>query len=221
MLTRILILTACLAAGTAVVAKSSKTEVVPARQSLASFPLEIRDWHGRDDEPFAPDILAVLGVDDYIVRTYRTDPRAFVSLYVGYYESQRQGDTIHSPLNCLPGAGWEPVEKGYLPITVQTDIGSGAQQQNIEVNRYVIRKGLDEQVVLYWYQSHGRIVANEYRSKLFMIYDAVRLNRTDAALVRVIVPRRSDEADGTGGGTAQAVAFVKAVFPLLGRYLPS
>jgi len=220
MLTRILILTACLAAGTAVVAKSSKTELVPERQSLASFPQEIDGWHGRDDQPFSPDILAVLGVDDYIVRTYRTDAPAFASLYIGYYQSQRQGDTIHSPLNCLPGAGWEPVEKGYLAIPVRTDIASDAQQ-NIEVNRYVIRKGLDEQVVLYWYQSHGRIIANEYRSKLLMVYDAVRLNRTDAALVRVIVPRRSDNADGSGGATAQAVAFVKSVFPLLDSYLPS
>src|SRR4029453_9044025 len=139
MLARILILSACLACGTALVAKASKTEVVPARQSLASFPMDIQGWGGQNDVPFTPDVLSVLGVDDYIVRVYRSNA-ALASLYIGYYQSQRQGATIHSPLNCLPGAGWEPVSKSYLSIPVRTDTTSGAQQ--ITVNSYVIRKGL-------------------------------------------------------------------------------
>ena len=219
MLGRILILSACLACGTALVAKSSKTEVVPARQSLASFPMDIQGWRGQNDVPFTPDVLSVLGVDDYIVRVYRSNA-ALASLYIGYYESQRQGDTIHSPLNCLPGAGWEPVSKSYLSIPVRTDTTSGAQQ-SISVNSYVIRKGLDEQVVVYWYQSHGRVIANEYRSKLFMVYDAARLNRTDAALVRVITPRNADDPASAQTAADTAANFVQAIFPLLGQYLPS
>ena len=219
MLARILILTACLACGTALVAKSSKTEVVPPREPLAGFPMDIQGWRGQDDVPFTPDVMAVLGVDDYIIRLYRSDA-ALASLYIGYYQSQRQGDTMHSPLNCLPGAGWEPVSKSYLSIPVRTDTTSGGSQ-TISVNRYVIRKGLDEQVVLYWYQSHGRVIANEYRSRLFMVYDAARLNRTDAALVRVITPQNADDVKSAQKAADTAVNFVQDIFPLLGRYLPS
>jgi EpsI family protein len=140
------------------------------------------------------------------------------SLYIGYYESQRQGDTIHSPLNCLPGSGWEPVSKSYVSIPVEA--GSHASA-NILVNQYVIQKGLDRQVVLYWYQSHGRVVANEYRSKIFMVYDAVRLNRSDAALVRVVSPVIGGDPGAEARAGDRAVAFVKTMFPLLDRYLPS
>ena len=94
------------------------------------------------------------------------------------------------------------------------------QQSEITVNRYVIEKGLEQQVVLYWYQSHGRVIANEYRSKIFMVYDAARLNRSDAALVRVTSPKLGSES-GFHDAEARAVEFVKAFFPTLERFLPS
>jgi len=216
MINRIAILSVLLLLSAAYVATASKTEEVPPRESLASFPATIGEWQGRVEPDFTKDILDVLGVDDYLLRSYVTKD-AYAGLYIGYYRSQRQGDTIHSPLNCLPGAGWEPVSKSYLPIGVTSDKG----QEEILVNRYVIRKGLDEQVVLYWYQSHGRVVANEYRSKVFMIYDAVRLNRTDAALVRVVSPQLSSEAGAQERAGNRAVEFVKAIYPFLGRYLPA
>ncbi|HKY20064.1 MAG TPA: EpsI family protein [Vicinamibacterales bacterium] len=217
MFARILILSACLILGAAYIATASKTEVVPPRQSLSSFPYEIDRWRGRNQQPFAPDILEVLGVDEYLTRLYQSNGR-YADLYIGFYESQRQGDTIHSPLNCLPGSGWEPVSKDYLTISVPTD---RAGERSITVNQYVIQKGLDQQVVLYWYQSHGRVVANEYRSKMFMVYDAVRLNRTDAALVRVVSPRIGSGPEAEASARATAVAFVKSMFPLLDKYLPS
>jgi EpsI family protein len=217
MIVRIGILSAVLLFGAAYLAVASKTERVPEPRSLATFPLEINQWKGRNEAPFEPDILAVLGVDQYLTRTYQAD-HSFASLYIGYYESQRQGDTIHSPLNCLPGAGWEPLSKSYIPIAVRSDKQG---DQTITVNRYVISKGLDRQVVLYWYQSHGRVVANEYRSKVFMVYDAIRLNRTDAALVRVITPAIGSDASAEDLASSRAVDFVKAVFPLLDQYLPS
>lgn len=217
MIARIIILSGTLVLGAGFVATASKTEHVPPRTPLARFPVEIDAWRGRDTEPFTADVLKVLGADEYVSRNYQSG-RNYAGLYIGYYESQRQGDTIHSPLNCLPGSGWEPLSKSYLSIPVKTD---KAGERDIIVNRYVVQKGLDQQVVLYWYQSHGRVIANEYRSKLFMVYDAVRLNRTDAALVRVISPRIGSDPGAEAAAGARAVAFVKALFPLLDRYLPA
>ena len=195
MITRIGILGVCLLLGAAVIAKASRTEEVPPRAPFAEFPFQHGAWQGQNTEPFTEEILKVLGADDYLSRFYRQQ-NTYVGLYIGYYKSQRQGDTIHSPLNCLPGAGWQPLSKSYLPITVVDHAGV---PQEIVVNRYVIEKGLEQQVVLYWYQSHGRVIANEYRSKIFMVYDAARLNRSDAALVRVTSPRMSTDSERRGG----------------------
>jgi EpsI family protein len=213
MITRISILSAFLLLGAAYVATASKTESIPPRESLSHFPDVIAEWRGRPGPEFDQEILDVLGVDEYVSRVYTTDTADAVGLYIGYYQSQRQGDTIHSPMNCLPGSGWEPVSRTYIDIPVQ----AGTAQHTINVNRYLIRKGLDEQVVLYWYQSHGRAIANEYRSKILMVYDAVRLNRTDAALVRIVSPKVRNEKDSE----LRAIDFVRAIYPLLGKYIPS
>lgn len=211
MIFRLVLLGAIFMVGTLFIAVVSEAEVVPTRTSLVLFPVEIDGWRGADYDPFEPRILAELGVDEYIHRAYRKDGH-LVGLYLGFYESQRQGDTIHSPLNCLPGAGWQPLEHSYLPI----DVGP----QTITVNRYSIQKGLTKQVVLYWYQSHGRVVANEYKSKVYMVYDAIRLNRSDAALVRVISPVRPSDGESLEPASDRAVEFVQAMFPLLSDYLP-
>ena len=218
MIARITILSGCLLIGAAYLAAASKTENVPVRESLATFPSTIGKWSGKPQPPMPDNILAILGVDEYLDRAYSAASRQYAGLYVGYYASQRQGDTIHSPLNCLPGAGWEPVAKEYLSVPVVTAHGG---TQTITVNRYVIQKGLDRQVVLYWYQSHGRVVANEYRSKIYMVLDAVRLNRTDAALVRIVIPRIGDGPDADATADASGVDFVKTIFPVLDKYLPS
>ena len=160
-------------------------------------------------------MLKVLGVDDYLSRVYYRSDRAAVGLYMGYYASQRQGDTIHSPLNCLPGAGWEPLSQGRLTIANVDGRGN-----DITVNRYVVQKGLDRQLVLYWYQSHGRVVASEYTSKLYLIHDAIRLNRTDGSMVRVIAPIRHGATDDGAAADQLAQAFVRVLFPPLPAYLP-
>jgi EpsI family protein len=198
-----------------VIAKASRMEVVPPRESFSRFPLQVDSWRGEDNEPLSDEVLKVLGSDDYLSRFYYTKD-AMVGLFVAYYETQRQGDSMHSPLNCLPGAGWQPLNKSYLPIQVADATGVPSE---ITVNRYIIEKGLDQQVVLYWYQSHGRVIANEYRSKIFMVYDAARLNRSDAALVRVTSARRSAD-DSVNDAEARAVEFVKQMFPLMERFLP-
>ena len=195
-------------------ARMSGAEAVPLRQPLAELPMTIDGWSGTETARFSPQIERVLGVDEYISRTYAENRNSRVSLYMGYYQSQRQGDTIHSPLNCLPGAGWQPVASGRASISV----GNGSEK--IEVNQYVIQKGLERQVVLYWYQSHGRVVASEYASKAYMVLDAIRTNRTDAALVRITSPIGPGDPDGSAAA-ARATRFVQSVFPLLRSYLPS
>ena len=155
-------------------------------------------------------------MDEYLNRVYVAPDGREAGLYIGYYRSQRQGDAIHSPQNCLPGAGWESVKAGTLTIPIER--GTGVAPRRIEVARYVIQKGLDRALVLYWYQSHGRVIAGDYRAKIFSIIDAVRLNRTDAALVRIVTPILDNETE-TASET-RASAFVQSIFPLTGRYLP-
>jgi EpsI family protein len=221
MLARALTLFGCFAAATVVIAHASQSEPTPIRASLALFPTTLGEWRSVQQPPFDEKTLAVLGVDDYLTRAYFRSPRSGVGLYIGYYRSQRQGDTIHSPLNCLPGSGWEPLSKSTIPIAVASSTSEAPEDRRIFVNRYVVQKGLDRELVLYWYQSHGRVVASEYVSKFYLIADAVRLNRTDAALVRVISRIPSNLEDGEAHAVREAVQFVKDLFPRLGGYLPS
>jgi len=144
---------------------------------LATTPLFFGSWQG-DDLPVEPRIINALGVDDYLNRIYRSQDGNVVGLYVGYYGSQRFGDVIHSPKNCLPGAGWQPVKASYVNLK-RPDGGSAS------VNLYLVQKGLERQFVLYWYQSHGRIIASEYRAKIDLVLDSIRRHRTDSALVRI------------------------------------
>jgi EpsI family protein len=219
MTVRIIVVSVCMVAVAAYLTDVSQSERVLPRESLAAFPRTFSQWSGRDTPPLTADVLAVLGVDDYIDRVYSGAGSGEVALYVGYYRSQREGDTIHSPLNCLPGAGWQPVTKAYVSIPVQNATTSNIAP--ITVNKIVVEKGIDRQLVLYWYQGRGRAVASEYSSKLFTAYDAIRLNRTDGALVRVVSPIPIDGANSEIVSGRRAEEFVKAVYPLLGRYLPS
>ena len=216
MLARSLVLFACFLAGAGFVARAERPEAVPARSTFSELPLDLDGWRGRQEPPFRDDILAILGVDDYLTRAYFKE-RKGIGVYIGYYGSQRQGDTMHSPQNCLPGAGWEFVNHALLPITVPTEV-NGGDRRDIVVNRYLIRKGLDQQLVLYWYQSHDRVVASEYWAKFYLIRDAMRLNRTDGALVRVTTP--VIEVAGEAAAEETASDFVRVLFPRLGTYIP-
>ena len=153
--------------------------------------------------------------NDYLTRAYFGPDKAGVGLYIGYWNSQRQGDTMHSPLNCLPGAGWTPVSKNTI------EVANGIGDDRIAINRYIVQKGLDSQMILYWYQSHGRVVASEYWSRLFLIRDAVRLNRTDGSMVRVIAPIQPNVEGGAAAAERTAAQFIKALFPQLATYLPA
>jgi EpsI family protein len=162
----------------------SQGEPLLSTQPLSTFPRTLDGLIG-SDQPMPRDILDALGVDDYLDRVYEAPNRIPISFYVGFYKSQRTGVSIHSPKNCLPGSGWEPVSSGHVQLALPDGRSALA-------NLYIIEKGLDRNVVIYWYQSHGRIVASEYQSKIYLVLDAMRLHRTDAALVRIIVPVTDD-----------------------------
>lgn len=186
----------------------SHGERMSLRRPLREIPLTLGSWTG-EERPLEQRIVEAAGVDDYLNRIY-TDPAGNpVRLYLGYYGTQRTGDTIHSPKNCLPGSGWEPVGAGRLAIAVP----NGA---NIVVNDYLVEKGLDRQLVLYWYHARGRVEASEYWAKVWLVSDAITRNRTDGALVRLVTPTR----DGEGRARARAVEFAQALYPHLNKFVP-
>ena len=126
------------------IARAQRVEAVPIRQAFSEFPRALAEWRGRDNAPLSERELEVLGADDYLLRTYFA-PDKSAHLYVGYWESQKRGDAVHSPLNCIPGSGWEPLSNRPLKVAVRDSQGVPS---DIQVNRYVIQKGLDKQLVL-------------------------------------------------------------------------
>jgi EpsI family protein len=211
---RLALLCLVLISASAFIARASRPEIVPIRAPLSELPMQIGDWKGQASPEMDPRVRAVLGVDDYINRVYYGPELYPAGLYIGYYQSQREGDTMHSPLNCLPGAGWNPMEKGHILIPIDESVP-------IEINRILIMKGTDRQLVLYWYQSHGRVIASEYWGKIYTVLDALRMNRTDAALVRVVCPLTGLDAKTEIAVELRAVEFVKTLFPVLERFLPA
>lgn len=183
--------------------------------SLGQLPFDFGAWHGRRAADYSPGVLAALGVDDYVNRSYAADDGRHANLYVGYYRSQEQGASIHSPLNCLPGAGWELERVARVPL------GHGTARQ------VVARKGLRRYVAVYWYQTPTRIEGDEYRSRLYAAFDTVRYHRNDAALVRIMVPIGDGPgADGQAGVEAFELARLvmpdvqRLLFPPVSRTLP-
>jgi EpsI family protein len=205
---RFFITVGTLLAGIALLHGVSHGEPVLLRQPLGELPMAMGGWLGQD-HPLEERIVSVLGVSDYINRAYVGGGGQRVDLYVGYYQSQRSGETIHSPKNCLPGAGWEPVRAGHLMIPMTA-------MPAIVVNEYVVEKGPTRYLVLYWYQAHGRVIASEYSGKAWLVVDAITRNRTDEALVRVYTPMQ----DGEDQARARATQFVQGLYPRLSSFIP-
>ena len=150
--------------------------VPEAHRPLNEFPATIASLHSVD-APYAPDVVEAIGADDYINRVYsgNTPP---IELYIGYYKDQRAGDRIHSPRNCLPGSGWEPVHSARI------EIGS-ADGRPIVVNEYLVEQGTRRDLVLYWYQTRRQIIASEYAAKYWLVVDGLRQRSTDGTMVRI------------------------------------
>jgi EpsI family protein len=134
-----------------------------------------------------------------------------VDLFIAYFPSQRAGATIHSPKNCLPGSGWFPVQADRITIHVP---GHSA----FPANRYLIAKGEERELVLYWYWAHDRAVASEYAAKIYLVTDAIRMNRSDGSLVRVSIPLLPHQT--LDSAQDRLLAFTKDIVPQINTYVP-
>lgn len=208
MWTRVILLCAMMLGGAILAARNAGPAVVPARENLAHLPYRIGRWQGREESAMSDRAVEMLQVSDYTSRTYTDGVGGFVGLYVGYHP--RGG--YHSPLNCLPGAGWNIERRGIERIPAP---GAG-----IEVNRVVLIKGAVKQVVLYWYQGCGRVVASEYWGLIYGMWDKIRSGRTDGALVRIIAPARGLEPEAEEEAGRIAAEFARLLYPMLGRFIP-
>jgi EpsI family protein len=185
--------------------QTAAVDVAPAAP-LDALPFELGAWQGRQAAGYEPDVLAALGVDDYLNRAYYASGGQEANLYVGYYRSQDQSGSIHSPLNCLPGAGWQPEQVERVPFA-----GGAARQ-------VIIAKGAQRLLVVYWYQTSTRIEGDEYRGRFYAVLDTIRHGRNDAALVRVTVPIGFD-ADAEARATGEATGLARLVVPQVDRLL--
>jgi EpsI family protein len=190
----------------------SRPEQLPPYQPLTAFPLRIGVWQGIDD-PILEDVRKSLGEGEFLQRHYsRSESESSVDLFLAFFPTQRAGATIHSPQHCLPGAGWSPVEHGFMQLPRP---GGGT----LGVNRYIVAHASNRDLVLYWYQSHGRVIASEYWGKFYLVADAIRLNRSDGGLVRVATPLGINE--GIPEALQRTVAFAEAIIPQLSAYIPN
>jgi EpsI family protein len=190
------------------VAERTRQTPTPLAAPLATLPATI-DGYLSVDRRLSDDERRVAGVSSYVFRAFTRDSLLAFSIYVGYYEQQAQGTTIHSPKNCLPGAGWEVV--GAQEERLASSAGT------VPVNRYMLARSGQKAVVYYWYQGRGRVEANEYRVKLQLLRDSALRGRTEEALVRVVVPVSGTEAEAI----AQARRVSAQLVPEMFRVLPA
>ena len=195
-------------------ALASRPETVPAVGPLALFPGTIGSWNGAKDYPIEPEILDVLRADDTLDRLYiDTAARRGVILFIAFFKTQRYGQSPHSPKNCLPGAGWEPIPG----MSSRPALREPGEDRPIVINKYVTAHGDEESVTLYWYQSHGRVIASEFAAKFWSIVDSIRYHRSDTAIVKITVPVNNGDIETA---TRTGYDFIRAMFPALLRQLP-
>ena len=191
----------------------SRAEVVPHAPPLAGLNKVLGTWTTVQEGVVEKEVQEILKADDTLTRSFVAPGfKGHVGLFIAAFTSQRNGKAPHSPKNCMPGSGWVQNEQGFAKIAID------GRAEPIEVNRYVVQKGDAKSLVLYWYQTRDRVVASEFSAKGYVVLDALRENRTDSALVRVIVPVIDNDINGA---MATATDFVKVSFGPIRRQLPA
>ncbi len=185
---------------------------LPKRKSFTEFPLSLEEWRG-NPERLDPDYLRLLKLDDYLLADYSAGNTSPVNLYVSYYAWQANGNSAHSPRACIPGDGWEITEFGERELSSVKFNGLP-----LRVNRVVIRKGENHQLVYYWFQQRGRVVTDEYLVKLQIFWDAITRHRSDGAMVRLVARLRPGEPEAVGDGVLEN--FARVAVPKLAGYVP-
>jgi len=179
---------------------------------LEEFPEAIGEWRMVGEHRMDDGSMAVLRVDDYIMRNYVNGQGEVLGLYIGYFKTQREGKQVHSPRQCLPGAGWSIVESREYVLPLKGERNGGAP-----VNLYVMGKGAERHLYLWWYQGRGRIYASEYWNKMYLILDGITKNRTDGALVRVNMLVNPDVETTL----KKEVDFVHLLLPEISKFIPN
>jgi len=189
----------------------SKPDISLPRKSLAEFPKTLGDWTTVSEQKIEGRSMEILQVDDYFVRNYRNSKGETIGLYMGYFKSQRDGKGIHSPRQCLPGAGWVAVDTSVYNMSIV-----GHNPETVPVNKFIMGKGCDRQLYLFWYHGRSRVYASEYWNKIYLIWDGLTKKRTDGALIRVNNPIKGNTEEALKTQTE----FIKLFYPLLKEYIP-
>ncbi|MGY6275981.1 VPLPA-CTERM-specific exosortase XrtD [Methylomonas sp. MgM2] len=188
-------------------------EIIPQRKAFLNFPMQLDAWQGRRDY-IEQKYIDTLKLTDYIVVNYLApDTNVPVNLYSAYYESQREGASVHSPRSCIPGDGWQITsfeQRSFPDLRIQGT--------PLQINRAVIEKGEYKQLVYYWFQQRGRSITDEYLMKWYLFYDALTMHRTDGALVRLVTSL--DKGQNIELADKRLQAFMQDLVKVLPEYLP-
>lgn len=209
---RVLIIITLLAATWYTLQTTSQVTATPIKKSLSLFPHQIADYHLSNSFQSSAGVIEMLGVDDYIQYNYIDEANTYINLYAGFYKAVGVSGSYHSPKNCLPGGGWgiDTVKK----VVLETGIENKRQST---VSEMLIRNGAEYQVVIYWYQNRGRIIASEYWEKIYLVLDALFKGRRDGTFVRIMTVAQDGDIKGA---EARIKSFAEQVMPLLDQYLP-
>ena len=184
----------------------------PIKKSLSGFPMQIGNWKGAKGA-FEQRVYDILGVDDSLLVNYDNEKNENIQLYIGFYKSQRQGDIIHSPKNCMPGSGWNIIESSLLAINLKNQNG-----KSIKVIKLVLQNGPLRQIALYWFHSRGRVIHSEYAQKIYLVLDSMTKHRTDGSFVRIMSSVNNQDEATT---TRRLKEFAEQIFPILNEFIPA
>jgi EpsI family protein len=191
----------------------TQDEAPVSRDAFAMFPREIGNWHA-SEAPIDQASLDVLRPSDYLSLNFASgSSRDVVNVWSTYFASQRVGSLAHSPSTCIPGGGWEIQEMDVA----QVPVGEGGQAITAPVNRIVIQKDGQRELVYYWFQGRGRIETSETWVKWHILTDAITRSRTDGALIRLVTPVSDDSV---ADGDARLQKFMSEAMPLFASYIP-